>query len=720
MFSEKAKWLSCQPFVQSPIVYKTISVKDFTSVEIAICGLGYYELFVNGTRVGEEFFKPVFSDYSDRDFSDFLYPLADKTSHTIYYNKTDISGYFKKGENTVAVMLGNGFYRQTRRNVEGNTKFGDSLLLCYSVRVSFNGVTEEFYTDGSEIATSGFITENNLFFGEIQDFSLYNDEIFKCPDKQKRISLTVVPELEAKYFLQTCPNDKIIRKIIPSKISETGNGVIYDAGENITGFVSFTAKGGNVSITHAENLSDGKLDFFSAGSKDQISRTQYLDTVKGKILHPFFCWSGFRYFEVEGAVENLTVCVVHSGVKVNSSFECGNEVLNWLYKAYLRTQLGNMHGGIPSDCPHRERLGYTGDGQLICESAMLLTDSRLFFEKWLNDIADCQDVKTGHVQHTAPLCGGGGGPGGWGGAMALVPYYHYKLFGDKALVRKYLPGIHRYLNCMAGFTENGLIVKERDKGWCLGDWCTPEPVKIPEPFVNTFYYIKCMQIADYLACETGDNARYTALISKTKELLKEKYYDRKTNSFCGGVQGADAFALSLGLGNKDMEKALIEKYTALGCFDTGIFGTDVLCSYLAENGYEKLLFKLLSSEKYPSFGFMMKNGATTLWEDWDGRSSHNHPMFGACVKQIFYGLLGVKTDATEKKVFIKPVYLPETGDVNYSLTVFGKKIKAAYIYDKTGFSVKIDTDCEGIFLIDNGEAIPVYKHINRHLKGEAK
>ena len=117
---------------------------------------------------------------------------------------------------------------------------------------------------------------------------------------------------------------------------------------------------------------------------------------------------------------------------------------------------------------------------------------------------------------------------------------------------------------------------------------------------------------------------------------------------------------------------------------------------------------------------MMKNGATTLWEDWDGRSSHNHPMFGACVKQIFYGLLGVKADATEKKVFIKPVYLPETGDVNYSLTVFGKKIKAAYIYDKTGFSVKIDTDCEGVFLIDNGEAIPVYKHINRHLKGEAK
>lgn len=120
---------------------------------------------------------------------------------------------------------------------------------------------------------------------------------------------------------------------------------------------------------------------------------------------------------------------------LNATFECGNETINWLFNAYIRTQLINMHCGVPMDCPHRERLGYTGDGQLTAETAMLFLNGKRFYEKWAADVADCQDVKTGHVQHAAPFFGGGGGPGGWGSAIVEVPYAYYKVYGDKKLIK---------------------------------------------------------------------------------------------------------------------------------------------------------------------------------------------------------------------------------------------------------------------------------------------
>lgn len=141
---------------------------------------------------------------------------------------------------------------------------------------------------------------------------------------------------------------------------------------------------------------------------------------------PWFTWHGFRYFELTNNAEPVRCEVVHSDCAVTSSFESGSEMLNWLYDAYIRTQLSNMHSGVPSDCPHIERLGYTGDGQLCCEAAMMLLDSQKFYKKWLEDISDCQSIGNGHVQHTAPFMGGGGGPAGWGGAIAVVPYEMYK------------------------------------------------------------------------------------------------------------------------------------------------------------------------------------------------------------------------------------------------------------------------------------------------------
>lgn len=690
MFSQKAKWIECEKY-SAPIIIKKITIKEFEKANIKISGLGYYELFINGNRVGEEFFKPAVSDYCERDFSTWLYPLNDKTSHTVYYNVYDITEYLNVGENVIAVMLGNGFYRQKRRDIEGKVYFGENLLACYEITLSNNGKIEKYFTDGSEIYIESFITENNLFYGEKHDYSHFDFEFIK-KGKVEGESVNVVPAFDAKYIEQSCPNDKIIRTLNPIAINVKNGKIIYDATENITGFVTFTSSGEDVTVRHAENLNaDGELDYFSAGSKDQISEVQYVATKKGQKIHPYFCWSGFRYFEIEGKANDLQIAVVHSDISATSSFKCGNENLQWLYDAYIRTQLNNMHGGVPSDCPHRERLGYTGDGQLCAESAMLLLNSKTFYEKWMQDIADCQDIESGHVQHTAPFCGGGGGPGGWGGAMAIVPFAHYKLYQDKEFIKKYFVNVIRFLESMKGFCENGLIVKEREKGWCLGDWCTPEPVILPEPFVNTYYYIICMQIAEYLAKEIGQTVDYSKEIQESKSALVNNYYDEKTNTFCGGVQGADAFAVSIGLGNKKTEENLFAKYEKLGCFDTGIFGTEVLTDLLVKRGKIKLLYKLLSSGKLASFGYMREMGATTLWEDWDGRSSHDHPMFGACVKQIFYGIMGIRVAEGDKSVSIIPVNIPDLEFAECELKIGNGAVKVSYKYLQEGVNVKIKT-----------------------------
>ncbi|MBQ8342880.1 MAG: family 78 glycoside hydrolase catalytic domain [Clostridia bacterium] len=692
MFCKEAKWLGCDKTLSAPVVIKKFSVHSPQNAVIDICGLGYYELFLNGKRVGNEFFKPAVSDYSDRDFSGFAYPLPDRTSHTIYYNTYDITAYLKDGENVLAVLLGNGFYRQKRRHCEGNTWFGEELLLRFDLRVQEDGKTRRIYSDGAETAVQSFITENNLFYGETHDYAAFDFDILQNgKGAEKGVPVRVIAPPKAKLLKQRSENDTVRRVIQPKIVKKTDESVIYDAGENISGFVCLKALSATVRVRHAEELSEnGELDFSTSGGTYQISQNTY-NNAQGRTVRPWFSWSGFRYFEIFGDVQDVEVWFVCSGVKVTAEFACDNENIQWLYDAFLRSQLSNMHGGVPSDCPHRERLGYTGDGQLGAESTMLLTDSRAFYQKWIRDIADCQDIYSGHVQHTAPFFGGGGGPGGWGGAIVLVPYAYYKVYGDTSVLKKYYPNMLAYLRCMHGFCEDGLVVKEREKGWCLGDWCTLDPVAIPEAFVNTFYYVRCMELVQKISERIGEKADFEGEIEKAKTSINRAYFDHATGDYCGGVQGANAFALLIGLGDQRTKENLLQKYEKLGAFDTGIFGTDILTEYLAKIGEVQLLYKLLSREEYPSFGYMRGQGATTIWEAWQGDGSHNHPMFGGCVKQLFYGLLGITADAGFKNIKLSPRYIDGLGFIRAKLKLPSGTLRIEYRYKEGKVHVKCKT-----------------------------
>ncbi len=631
---------------QAPLFRKQILVKSPLDASIEICGLGFFELYLNGVKVSDELFVPPCSDYTRRDLTKAYYPIHDTVRHIVYYKTYDISSYLHTGENTMEVLLGNGWYRQDVRKAEGELSFG---IPCLAFSLKIDG--KELFSDESLIWSESHITFNNIYFGECQDFTL--------PSSPWRAAIPADAP-DGELTLDTIPADRIIRIIRPVKV-RTENGVsLYDAGENLSGFVTFRGgrRGEEISLRFAECLDgDGSLNTRTAGNPQQES---YICDGTDRRYHPHFCYHGFRYFEITDAAHDVTVAVVHSDLPLTASFTSDHRVLNFLFEATVRSLYSNMHGGVISDCPHRERLGYTGDGQLTADVALMLMDCESFYEKWMLDIALSQDLTTGHVQHTAPFMGGGGGPGGWGGAVVIVPYMLYRHHRKKEILEKYFPNMLLWVKYMESRSEGGLVVREEEKGWCLGDWCTVGKVELPPEFVNTYFLAKNLEriaeIADILGRESQC---YLEKASALKLIIKDRFYDGVAHTYCGGVQGADAFAADLGLADGRMLDALAAKYDALGRFDTGIFGTDILIRVLFENGYADTALRLLTSEKQYSFGEQLLCGETTLREHWDDKNaSLNHHMFGACTAYLFRYLLGIRTDGEELRIEPVPYTLP--------------------------------------------------------------
>ena len=638
MFDERAKWLTFDPALPCVCVYKKFICKNPAPAQIEICGLGWFELYLNGARVSEDMFVPAWSDYRKRDFSTLLYPTSDEMTHRSYYLRYDATPFLKRGENVLCAMIGNGWYRQTERVIEGRNHYGEELRLRFDLCAD-DGL--RVLSDEACVYAGSFVKENNLFTGERQDLADF-DPGFACQIPDRARPCRIAEPFESELCLQDCPADRVAGEIGFCKISQEGNHAIYRADETVSGWAVLLSRGGDLRVRYADGLTEtGELDFSYTGGASQIMEDVFEHTQAGQRLQPRFCWHAFTYFQTEGNCEVDRVQIVHANVAPRVKFHCNQENLNWLFSAFLRTQLDNMHCGVPSDCPHRERLGYTGDGQLVCETAMLFLDAEKFYKKWIRDILDCQDIASGHVQHTAPFYGGGGGPGGWGSAIVSVPYRHYACYGDRSVLEESFPHMQKWVDSMETFSEAGLVVREYEGGWCLGEWCTPDPLALPEPFVNTYFYIKALVMLEEICGILGKPAdRFVGIRKRCEQSFRWAYF-REDGSFLNSVQGADAFGLDLGLGDARTAKHLCEKYGKDPRFDTGIFGTDVLCNVLARLGEYEILFRLLAGDDYPSFGFMRKAGASTLWEDWDGHNSRNHPMFGACAKHLVQTFAGI-------------------------------------------------------------------------------
>ena len=399
-------------------------------------------------------------------------------------------------------------------------------------------------------------------------------------------------------------------------------------------------------LTFAEKLKDGKMDYGSADSS-QIQTDLYVGNgSKGQTYAPRFCWHGFRYVLVEGDITDITCDIIHTDIKPVGEFVTKNSVINGYIDMFLNSLWSNMHCGVPSDCPHRERLGYTGDGQLTAGAAMRFADLRSFYRKWMRDIADGQCQKTGHVQHTAPFGGGGGGPAGWGGAVITVPYNFYRIYKERDILEEYFPNMQRYVAYMEARSEDDLVVKEEEGGWCLGEWCAPGGVTIDPCFVNTCMYIEQLSMLLDICGVIGDDSaeNIKTLIDRKRDAVRRKFI--KADDIAGNKQGAAAFAYMAGvIDAKTAEKAIKEQ--DLAHLDTGIFGTPRLIETLLRLDMDEKAVELLSDTGFPSFGYMLENGATTLWECWNGGGSHNHHMFSDLSSFLYKYVGGISPDEKE-------------------------------------------------------------------------
>ncbi|MBN2559108.1 MAG: family 78 glycoside hydrolase catalytic domain [Clostridia bacterium] len=673
----RAKWIEHPSGHDNPVFYGDFeAVGGLLSAYIAISGLGYYELKINGKKAHDSMNVPGWTDYGPRDLGNLLYPYEDSSMKRVLYNVHDITGFITEGSNRYEVMLGNGFFNQAERQIEGDMSYGTPRLFMEIHLNYMDGGGAAICSDESVFCTEGPLEFNNIFFGETR-----NDNIGMIFDQAIKTSLCKWEHgsMESDFG----PGDRICEIIDPVMIADN----IYDAGKNISGRVRIKAcapRGAEFTISYFDAFdADMNPDYGPSGGEWQIQENRYIFGENETVDYAeTFGWRGFRYFAIEKdgdvSIRDISVESIHEGCARTGFFRTGNDNINWIYESHIASQLSNMHGGVPSDCPHRERLGYTGDGHITVDAALYSLDSVNFYKKWLRDIVLSQNTKTGFVPHTVPFCGGGGGPA-WGSACAIVPYHLYRHTFDKGIYEATYGTIQKWVGYLEKKSDDLIINKEEDGSWCLGDWCIPvggyevEEVDLDKIFaaldprlVNTCYFYHCVKIC----IEAGnllarDTTYYKRLAERIKKRFNEVFWDEGSASYGTGMHCSNAYPLYMGLVPGELFDRAFE--SMLGYIrenghrtDTGIFATPMVFSLLAEKGCLDDLDKLLVQEEFPSYGYMRRNGATTLWETWDGNASRNHPMFGGIGAFFFKYIAGIRYIGPENSVIIEPCFIHST------------------------------------------------------------
>ncbi|MEI7830396.1 MAG: family 78 glycoside hydrolase catalytic domain [Prolixibacteraceae bacterium] len=653
--------------------------KPIKKARAYISGLGYYELSINGKKIGDHLLSPNQTNYDKRRTEKWSESRIGNMTTTVLYETFDISNNLATGRNVFGVLLGNGWYIQADRP-------GDTMLWYNTPRliaqfdIEYQDGTKELITsDESWKCSVSPIIYNGLHTGEIYDARLeqsgWNTPGF---DDAKWLKAELVQSPTGILKSQVSPSDRLKRTIRPVSVTEKSKGVYrYDLGEMISGWARLKItgpKGTTLQLHFTEELGPGY---------DQ-SDTYILKGSGEEIWEPRFTWHAFRYVDVSGSpsaltIENVEGRVVNTDIQPAGTFECSNQLLNQILDNYRRTQLGNVHGGLPSDCPHRERRGYTGDGQISAEAAIYNFDLQQFYTKWMNDIHDARNHETGYVPNTVPYQDGGGGTA-WGAAYVIIPWYMYQYYGDTRILEDHYEGMKHWITFMKSqLNKDGILVNQG-----LGEWVPPEAVELPADFVNSCYYFHCCrlmtEISDVLD-KANDHDYFQQLADKAKKDINNVWLNKKTYNYSSGKQGANVFPLGFGITEEQKTDSifnnLLNKVVAdnKAHFDTGILATPLLLDVLTEYGRMDIAYTLMNQRDYPGYGYMIEKGATTIWETWLGDASHSHPMFGSVCAWFYKSLGGISPDSESpgfKKIRIKPIPVKAISYVNCSYpTAYG-------------------------------------------------
>lgn len=687
------KYCSLKEHVPAPIFRRTFDLPDAPySARLEIAVSGFYELYVNGENITVGLLAPYISN----------------PDHLIYKDTYDIAPYLKAGKNAIAVILGNGFANQDVPSWEFNVaSFRAPLCLAFEAKISCKGGDVVIYSDEDTKTAPSAILFDMYRFGVIYDareemegFSLpeYDDSSWQSalvaeaprgvitpsravPIRVREELAPISIERQSDFYCLYYKNGA------PMKECYVKDGWVYDFGVNTAGACRLKIKGERgqkVTIRHAENLVDGRFDIGStitvkADTPDIIGYFQtdvyYLKGGEEEIFMPPFTYHGFRYALVEGITAEqatsdlLTYAVFNTVMPKRSNFECSDEVLNKLYEMTVCSDYSNFHH-FPTDCPHREKNGWTGDASVSAHQLLLSFDCADALGVWLESARYAQR-ENGMLPGIIPTAtwgyAWGSGPA-WDAAIINVPYYIYRYDGRTDVIRENADMIERYLHYISSRADfRGLIA-------CgLGDWCQPRadgaPISSPLEFTDSVQVLemagKSALMLDAIGRADGaDFAR--SLEKKMRSAIKEHLIDKKNAIAAGACQTSQALAIRFGLFDKcDEERAysaLIDMIKAKdNHHDCGMIGLRHIFHVLFEGGDADLAIKMITRDDAPSYGNMIKLGGTALFESTvpNGlNESQNHHFFGDILHLFIAKLVGIRVNPTltdPKSAVIYPI-----------------------------------------------------------------
>jgi len=650
-----------------------------------VTGLGYFEFYLNGQKVGNDVLVPNQTNYGKRPgLINEGIPLEDNfREYKVMYLAYDIKDQLKTGENAVGSILGNGFYNPAKywTAAYGTPRFLAQIYITYT-----DGTEEIIVSDESWKAAQSPILMDMVYYGEHYDArkeqSGWNQTGFDDSDWQP-VALRKTPE--GKLVAHTANPDRVMEQISPVKIEKLPNGNYQvDFGVEVSGWVRLNqvkgTAGHKIGIKYLCNTFSGDNSYILRGDASESYAARF----------NWFVFSGVEISNWPSELKSnqVTAEVVHTFVEESATFETSNPLFNNINKIWRRSQTDNMHGGIASDCPHRERSAYTGDGQVACVTVMHNYDTRNFYHKWIKDILGAQNVGNGYVPNGAPWQPGCGGGVAWGAAICIMPWEFYLQYGAKDMLETNFLGMKEYLRYMQTWVDkDGIMLSQRVgrdgkvlKWFNLGDWVTPGNLP-PEEMVHTFYLWRCADITAKTAKalgKSGEENKYAELAERTKQAFFKRFYDAANGTY--GKAGGNIFALKMGV-PADQYANVINALKAdikanKGHLDTGIFGTQFFFEVLSENGMHDLAYEAMNTKDEPGYGHWLELGSTTTREQWSEEGSHNHPMFGGGLVWFYRKLAGMNADTESpgyKHIIFRPQPIKELPFAKYfNQTSFGK------------------------------------------------
>ena len=622
----------------------TIS-KEVKSARAFVTGLGYYEFYINGQRVGDQVLSPAKTPFHKY----------------ILYDTFNVTKLLQKGNNAFGIHLGNGWYNPYKKWwAQYRMQWFGSKKAMAQIHITFtDGSTQIITTDQNWKWADGPVTYSCVYDGEVYDANLektgwntidFDDSAWKA--------VTVCAPVKARLVSQRMPAIKVNETILPKEIQVSVAGMkVFDMRQNFSGWVSIKAKGKKntkLKIRFAEDINDdGTID---ATSNEHAKATaEYIMKGDGvETYEPAFTFFGFRYVELtteNGPVELVDIKgkVVYSANQRTGQFECDNPLVNKIHKATVWSQKSNMMG-YPMDCPQRdERLGWLGDAQVTAEEAMFNFDMALFYENWLDGIRENQDEKTGDLPIISPQPYMPDQGIEWSSTYFTILWQYYTTYGDQRILQRHYLAMKRYMAFLDSISEDLIL----PVGW-IGDWGSlvkgwkeGQPESVPTAFY--FWNARIMANVAGVLGNSADQEYFSKLSARIQEKYNKTYLNTETGNYNDGSQMANAFPLFLEIVPEEMKQKVLDNLVNdivvknAGHLTTGVLGTKYMPEALARLGRADVAWGIINQKTAPGWNEMMKK-YTTVCEFWTLKQSKNHVMMGSIDAWFYKYIAGIQVN----------------------------------------------------------------------------